>query len=97
MKLKHDKFKTARGGASKLLELSCQLCDTAICRYQKDGTGNLWRLYVDRISSPNVSLTGEDLRCQNGHLLGVKTIYAKENRPAFRLISGSYAKKIIKN
>ncbi len=36
MKLKSDKYKKARGGASKLLEISCGECGMAICNYQKN-------------------------------------------------------------
>jgi len=92
MKLKHDKYKTARGGASKLLTISCQACGASICRYQKDGPGALRRMYVDRISEPRVPLSNKDLSCPNGHLLGVAILYKKENRPAFRLITGSVKK-----
>ena len=96
MKLKNDKYKKARGGYSRLLQISCQKCGSLICQYQKDGAGNLRRMYVDRISNPTVSLSRKDLTCSKGHLLGVKIIYAKENRPAFRLFVDSVIKKIVK-
>ncbi len=96
MKLKNDKYKHARGGYSRLLRICCQKCDAEICRYQKDGPGALRRMYIDRISEPTVSLVRKDLTCPNGHLLGIKIIYEKEDRPAFRLIADSFIKKIVK-
>ena len=38
----------------------------------------------------------KDISCLKGHLLGVKIIYEKENRPAFRLFVDSVKKKIVK-
>lgn len=96
MELKNDKFKKARGGYSRLLQISCQKCNSVVCHYQKDGPGNLRRMYIDRIIDPQVSITKKDLTCQKGHLLGVKIIWEKENRPAFRLFVDSIIKKIVK-
>ena len=94
--LKHDKYKKARGGYSRLLTISCQKCNEVICLYQKDGPGDLKRMYIDRISESKIALTRKDLSCNNSHLLGVKMIYEKEDRPAFRLFVGAVAKKIVK-
>jgi hypothetical protein len=96
MKFKNDKYKQSRGGYSRLLHISCQKCGTAICTYQKDGSGNLRRMYIDRIHEPKVSLSKKDLTCPKGHLLGVKIIYEKEKRPAFRLFVEAVSKKIVK-
>ena len=93
---KNDKYKKSRGGYSRLLEISCQKCGDRICLYQKDGSGNLRRMYIDRISEAKVSMNKKDLTCKNGHLLGVKIIYVKESRPAFRLFVDSVKKKIVK-
>jgi len=93
---KNDKYKKARGGYSRLLKISCQKCGADICMYQKDDPGNLRRMYIDRISDPKVSISKKDLSCSKGHLLGVKTIYEKEKRPAFRLFVDSVVKKIIR-
>lgn len=54
-------------------------------------------MYVDRILDPKVSIFRKDLSCKNKHLLGVKIIYQKEKRPAFRLFVDSVIKKIIKS
>lgn len=93
---KNDRYRRTRGGYSRLLRISCQKCAAPICLYQKDGAGNLRRMYVDRIVEPRVPLMRKDLSCPNGHLLGVKIIYDKEKRPAFRLFVDSVAKKIVK-
>ena len=94
---KNDKYKKSRGGYSRLLDISCQKCGINICQYQKDGPGNLKRMYHDRIIESNVSILRKDLSCPNGHLLGVKIIYEKEKRLAFRLFVDSVKKKIIKS
>ena len=94
---KNDKYKKVRGGYSRLLDISCQKCNEHICQYQKDGPGNLRRMYMDRIIDPEVSISKKDLSCSEGHLLGVKIIYEKENRSAFRLFVDSVKKKIIKS
>jgi|SRR3989344_2276341 len=94
---KNDKYKKARGRYSRLLNISCEKCGSNICLYQKDGPGNLRRMYLDRISIPKVSIARKDLFCQKGHLLGVKITYEKENRPAFRIFVDSVIKKIIKS
>ncbi len=95
--LKNDKYKKVRGGHSRLLEIKCQKCESKLCLYQKDGPGNLRRMYADRILEPKISLSKKDLTCSCGHLVGVKIIYEKENRPAFRLFVDSVIKKIVKN
>lgn len=96
MKLKNDKYKRARGGYTRLLHISCQKCGSSICQYQKDGAGNLRRMYIDRIFEPKISLARKDLTCPKGHLLGVKIIYEKEKRPAFRLFVDAVSKKIVR-
>jgi hypothetical protein len=94
---KNDKYKKVRGGYSRLLDISCQKCSEHICLYQKDGQGNLRRMYLDRIIDSKVSIVKKDFSCSNGHLLGVKITYEKENRLAFRLFVDSVIKKIKKS
>jgi hypothetical protein len=81
---KNDKYKRSRGGDSRLLRICCGKCGKEICSYQKDGPGSLRRMYLDRIIDPLVSLDRKDLSCPEGHLLGVKIVYEKEGRLAFR-------------
>ncbi len=93
---KNDKYKKNRGGYSRLLSIFCRKCLKPICDYQKDGPGSLRRMYIDRIINPKVFILGKNLFCSEKHLLGVKIIYEKEHRPAFRLFVDSVSKKIIK-
>lgn len=94
--LKKDKYRRARGGHSRLLDLSCSKCGTHVAYYQKDGPGILKRMYVDRIIDSKVSQ--KNLECPKcKELLGVSMIYKKENRPAIRLFEGSVSKKITKS
>ena len=93
---KDAKYKKVRGGRSRLLNIACQECNSPVCLYQKDGPGNLRRMYIDRIIEPKVSVSRKDLSCSKGHLLGVKVIYEKEKRPAFRLFTDSVVKKQVK-
>ena len=97
IQFKNDKYKKSRGGYSRLLGISCEKCGEDICLYQKDGPGNLRRMYIDRMIEPKVSIARKDLSCTEGHLLGVKINYEKENRPAFRLFVDSVKKKIVKS
>jgi hypothetical protein len=94
---KNDRYRRARGGYSRLLEISCEKCGTPVCRYQKDGPGNLRRMYIDRMIDAAALLSGKTLVCKNGHVLGVKIMYEKENRPAFRVFVDAVHKKIVKS
>lgn len=46
---KNDQYRNARGGYSRFLNLSCESCGSHVALYQKDGPGELRRMYVDRI------------------------------------------------
>lgn len=50
--IKKDKYKSARGGYSRFLDICCRKCENKVLVYQKDGPGNLRRLYLDRIIYP---------------------------------------------
>jgi hypothetical protein len=95
-KLKNDNYRRARGGYSRMLTISCEKCGAEVCKYQKDGPGTLRRMYLDRISDAKAPLNRKDLSCSKGHLLGVKIIYDKEKRSAFRLFVDAVTKKINK-
>lgn len=106
IEFKKDRYQKARGGNSRLLNLSCSKCNSFVALYQKDGPGSLKRIYLDRIFSPDY-LVGIDatafkklkpLTCQNcNQILGVPYLYEKEDRPSFRLFDGTISKKINKN
>lgn len=93
--MKNDKYSQARGGWSRILDVTCEKCDSHVCFYQKDGPGPLKRMYVDRMIKFQPS--GPKLVCSGcGQELGVQITYAKENRPAYRLFQGAVNKKITK-
>ena len=103
--LKKDKYKSARGGYSRLLNVCCRKCESILVVYQKDGPGNLRCLYMDRIFVPKklTDLQKIDiknipiLKCDNcGEIIGVPYIYQKEKRKAFRLFQDSVVKKLRK-
>lgn len=95
MKLKNDRYRRVRDGQTKQLQIQCASCGEIVCEYQKDEHGQLLRMYLDRILNPTVDVTGASLKCSHGHILGVKIVYAKEHRPAFRLVPGSIKKSIV--
>lgn len=94
--LKNDRYRKARGGHSRLLNVSCAKCNNHVFYYQKDGPGILKRAYIDRIIDSNMN-GQSNLACPKcKELLGVPMVYKKENRPAIRLFEGAVSKKIIK-
>ncbi len=103
--IKKDKYKSSRGGYSRILNLHCRKCNNIIAIYQKDGPGNLRRLYMDRIISPKelTNLHKQDIKNINpikcnkcNFVIGIPYIYKKEKRKAFRVFQGAIIKKIIK-
>jgi len=103
--LKRDKYKSSRGGYSRLLSIFCRKCGILIVTYQKDGPGNLRRLYFDRIFSPQKLVNLQKLNIKDipflkcnkcNEVLGTPYIYTKENRKAFRLYQDAVMKKINK-
>lgn len=92
--MKNDKYKSARGGWSRLLDITCDNCNSHVCFYQKDGPGPLKRMYKDRML--DLSTSEVDLVCQNcKQTLGTYIIYEKEKRPAFRLYVSSVNIKVV--
>lgn len=92
-KLKNDNFRHSRGGNTKIYDLSCSKCGTFVLKYQKDGIGDLLRLYLDRII--NTESFTENLSCSKcNQLIGTKMIYKPEYRLAYRLRRGSVRKKM---
>lgn len=103
--LKRDKYKSTRNGYSRLLNLHCRKCNTIFAVYQKDGPGNLHRLYIDRIMAPEklVGLQKKNikdispLKCNKcGLIIGRPYIYKREKRKAFRLFQNVLVKSIKK-
>ncbi len=93
--MKIDAYSQARGGWSRIFDISCEKCSKHICYYQKDGPGPLKRMYIDRIKGSFQQT--KIFTCPNcGYVLGAETVYKKENRPAYRLFQDSVKKKIIR-
>jgi len=103
---KKDKYKSARGSYSRLLNVYCRKCESIVLVYQKDGPGSLRRLYLDRIFNP-AELTDLQLlsikdipvlKCKKcSEILGAPYIYIKEKRKAFRLYQDAVIKRIRKS
>lgn len=89
-----DRFRQTRGGRSQLLELSCDGCGAYVAHYQKDGPGELKRLYLDRVLQPSIKTAKGDFACRKcKRILGTFYTYQKERRPAVRLYQGSIVKR----
>ena len=103
---KRDKYQKSRG-QPQFLEIYCAQCQVLVLVYQKDGPGQLKRLYLDRIFAPkelaelqnSVGSIDEmrKLSCPNGHVLAFPMVYKPENRLAYSLVSGSFGKKKSRN
>ena len=102
--IKKDRYTKARGGSSALLLLRCAKCNAPVVLYQKDGPGQLFRLYLDKIHAPKqlaqlqhtaankTALPG--LTCpQCGTVLAMPMRYVPEDRLAFRLLRGIVKKE----
>jgi hypothetical protein len=105
MEFKRDTFTKTRGDYSRLLSLSCRVCGKKVLEYQKDGPGNLRRIYLDRIFSPKKLTNLQDKLINKVPLLichhckedlGTPYVYKKENRKAFKLYQDALVKKVIK-
>jgi len=94
LEFKSDKFKKNRGCRSRWLILYCEKCGRRLAIYQKDGPGILKRLYIDRIIGL-VNRASKNLSCQKCKtILGIRILYKKENRPAYRLFVGAIRKEL---
>lgn len=98
-----DRYLKARGGATQFYYLFCSNCGEYLALYQKDGPGNLLRLYLDRIFEPDhLSILQNEtsknkipaLICQKCNTpIGFPMVYEPENRLAFRLVRGLFRKE----
>jgi hypothetical protein len=87
----------------KILELFCSQCDTHVLTYQKDGAGNLLKLYLDRVLEYNPLLVIDSyqqksdmpaLECpQCGQVIGVPMLDEKAHRLAYRVMRGALRKQ----
>jgi hypothetical protein len=97
MQIKKDQYFKNRKGYAQFYALYCAKCKEKLAVYQKDGSGDILRLYADRISD---SLYEKDFEpdkkflCPKcGRPIGLGYVYQKENRPAYRLFQGAIKKK----
>ena len=100
---KKDKYRQARGGYSRFLNITCHHCDAKVLVYQKDGPGDLKRMYLDRIVSPEnlanlqtlpIGKVPELVCTKCKYILAIPYVYPKEKRNAFRLFMGAVNKKV---
>ena len=103
LKFKRDNYRKNRGDYSRLINITCRKCGSLVAVYQKDGPGNLRRMYLDRIFLPSnlsnlqkLSLSKiKILKCPEcKEILGTPYIYTKENRKAFRIYQDAILKKV---
>jgi len=93
--LKKDQYRKNRGGHANFLNVFCDSCGVHLALYQKDGPGELKRMYMDRIIAPKITSKKRDFNCHScGKILGTFYTYEKEKRPAIRLYQGSVIKKV---
>lgn len=102
--MKNDQYRRTRGGTAEMIDVVCSHCGGRVLHYQKDGSGNLLRCYLNRIFSPEkwerlqhdkaiFSLKDlPNLMCDCGNLLGVPMRH-KDRRLAFRLIRGKFLRR----
>jgi hypothetical protein len=105
---KKDRYRRARGGKTKLIDVYCSFCHNLLLIYQKDlPRGLLKRCYLDRIFYPHrfASLQHDKppdamgipkLECESCRsIIGTPMRYTKhgENRLAYNMIQGKFIKK----
>lgn len=106
--MKKDRYLRARGGKSRMLDVHCAKCGAWVLRYQKDGIGHLLRCYLNRIFAPpelaalqrdptiNEPNDMQNLICPKCKTVIGTPMRHEDGRLAFRLIKGTYSKKIAK-
>ncbi|MEO8886659.1 MAG: hypothetical protein ABI367_11390 [Mucilaginibacter sp.] len=105
LETKKDKYRKARGGKARFLDVICVNCRQVLLLYQKDGDGNLLRCYLNRIFAPsNYEMLQNDaairepkdmpnLICSNcNEVIGVPMRHV-DGRLAFRLRQGHFSKR----
>ncbi len=105
VKMKRDKFRSARRGKAVMLDIHCSSCDTKVLWYQKDGTGSLMRCYLNRIfappeleklqKNPNIQEPKDlsNLSCPSCQTVMGTPMRYSDGRLAYKLRPGSFYKK----
>ncbi len=106
---KTDCYQEKRGGYSSLLEIYCKVCSSFLFFYQKDGEGDLFRCYLNRILSPEIYASLQDsenikniddmtqLICQNCKEVIGEPMRHGDNRLAFCMHQECFILKTNKN
>jgi len=99
--IKKDKYFRDRQSTYVVFSIRCAKCDAEVLLYQKDGRGDLKRLYLNRILAPETLASLQDvtdsvkgmkiLKCGCGNKIGIPMLH-REGRLAFRLILGAFTK-----
>ncbi len=90
-----DKYTKGRGNFVKKIEIRCNNCSEYIFSYQKEGNGELEKLFFDLILDNLSVKNGTKLVCRKCEkLLGTRFIFGKEKRDAFKLYPGAIYWKI---
>lgn len=95
-----DSYRKSRGGIAEMITIYCANCNSEVLFYQKDGRGNLFRCYLDRIIYPKEFSQYlqfnkiPQLKCSKCKSpIGTPMIYKKENRLAFGLFHNKFYKR----
>jgi len=90
-----DKYTKGRGKFVKKIEVRCANCSEKVFDYQKEGNGELEKLFFDLILD-NLSVKNNiQLVCRKCEkVLGKRFIFGKEKRDAFKLYPGAVYWKI---
>ena len=92
---KNDQYRSARGGHSRFLKITCEGCHAFLGVYQKDGPGNLRRMYIDRLHASRIQ-QGKEASCPDcKRIIGTKIRFKKEDRSAIRLYVDAVVKEVI--
>jgi hypothetical protein len=104
--LKNDRFSKNWGSKTRLYDIYCVKCNARVLVYQKDGTGNLKKCYLNRILAPsdlamlhhNIRTSAPkdvpDLKCHSCHeVLGTPYLH-EDGRIAYRIRQGFIFKRI---
>ncbi len=104
--LKKDRYRKARGGNARLLDVFCASCNEILMKYKKDGKGNLLRCYLNRIVYPQQLEQSQhnqkiqsprdisNLTCNTCKTVIGTPMFYEDGRLAFRLRKGLYYKKL---
>jgi hypothetical protein len=105
--IKKDSYYRSRNSVYRKWRLICVGCQATILDYQKDGRGQLKRVYLNRILAPEslaclqdthfVATDLQALKCAScGELIGLPMLHW-EGRIAFRLLPGRWGKQVLKD